>query len=1019
MTIERRFACMTNMRIFPAAFVVAALLASCPCAFALSSELAISQYAHTAWLASQGFFGVVRAITQTQDGYLWLGTELGLVRFDGVRAVPWTFPPDQRLSSSSILSLLGTRDGSLWIGTFDGLARWRGGTLTHYEELAGQRILALTEDRNGTVWAGSLRPAGANLCEIRDGTAACVGRDGTFGPWVRAIYEDTDGRLWVEASTGLWQWAHGPRKQYPLPNASTWPQTAQPIVQGDTASQLILIAGDLRSFVDGQVTSYAVSGVPQPFTPLNLLRTSDGTLWIGTLERGLVRIAHGRVSTMARRDGLSSDHINTLFEDREGNIWVGTDHGVDRFSDLVATPTSVVPSTDPTTVLVARDGSVWMGTLNGLNRLHGSDITTYRDREGLPGNSIGSLVEDDRGRVWISTEQGVARFEDGRFRRMSGVPAGWVNAMTADGDRGLWISDQDRGLLHVIGDAVVERIPWSQLGGDGVVASTVVTDRPRGGLWLGFFRGGVARLKHGQVQESYRVSDGLGGGRVMGLHVEPDGAVWAATEHGLSRIADGRVITLTTKNGLPCETIHWMVDDERDSYWLYTVCGLVQIPRRFLQAWAADSSRNIDATLFDASDGVRSRALLVGFTPRVSRSADGRLWFVNVGGVSIVDPVHLPINTIPPAVHIEQIVANQKTYEASAQIRLPGSIRDLEFDYTALSLVAPEKIRFRCKLEGWDSEWQDVGGRRQAFYTNLPPGSYRFHVKASNNRGIWNENGASLDLSISPAYYQTTWFRSGIVFAAVALLWTAYLIRLRRLATEFDARLQERVDERTRIARELHDTLLQSFHGIMFRLQAVRNMLPGRMDEAIQTLDTAILTTERAIAEGRDAIQDLRSGPQRDLGQALATFAKEVGGLETTRDLPTFRVTVEGGPHLLSPSLHDEVCRIARELIRNAFRHAHAHRIEADIRYDDHFFWLRIRDDGTGVDPQRLDEAERAGHFGWRGIRERAHRIGARLDLWSDGGAGTEVQLQLPAALAYGATDAKPPIEVVSKREER
>ena len=999
---------MTNMRRIHAAFVVAVLLASSPWAFALNPELDISQYAHTSWLASQGFFSVVRAITQTQDGYLWLGTDLGLVRFDGVRAVPWTSPPDERLPSSSITSLLGTRDGALWIGTVDGLARWQGGTLTHYEELAGQRILSLTEDRNGNVWAGSFRPAGANLCEIRDRTAACVGRDGTFGPWVRAIYEDSDGRLWVEASSGLWRWTGGPHKQYPLPIASTWSQTSQPLVQGDTASALILIAGGLRSFVNGHVSSYAVPGVPQPFTPLNLLRTRDGTLWIGTLDQGLVRVAHGRVSTMARHAGLSSDHIYALFEDREGNVWVGTDHGVDRFSELVATPTRVMSSIDPTTVLVAHDGTVWMGTLNGLNRLRGPDMTTYRDREGLPGNSIGSLVEDDRGRVWVSTEQGVARFENGKFHRVSGVPAVWVNAMTPDGDRGLWISDQDRGLLHVVGDTVVDWIPWSQLGGDGVVASTLVTDQAHGGVWLGFFRGGVMYLKNGQVQRFYGVSDGLGGGRVMGLHLEPDGTVWAATEHGLSRIADGRVVTLTAKNGLPCETIQWMVDDERASYWLYTICGLVQIPRLALQTWVSDSTRKIEATVFDASDGVRSRALMTGFTPRVSRSSDGRLWFVNVGGVSIIDPLHLPINSMPPAVHIEQIVANQKTYEPSALIHLPGSIRDLEFDYTALSLVAPDKNRFRYKLEGWDSEWQDVGSRRQAFYTNLPPRSYRFRVMASNNRGIWNESGASLDLSIAPTYYQTTWFRTGVVFLAVALLWTAYLLRLRRLAAEFDARFQERLKERTRIARDLHDTLLQSFHGIMFRLQAARNMLPGRTEQAIHTLDTAILKTEQAIAEGRDAIQDLRSAPSRqmDLGQALAIFAKELGGAEPNPDLPIFRVTVEGEPQLLSPILHDEVCRIARELVRNAFRHAGARRIEADIRYDPHLFCVRIRDDGTGIAPNILQEGERVGHWGLRGIRERAHRIGAQLELWSEANAGTEVQLQVPAAVAYDSSAA-------------
>jgi pimeloyl-ACP methyl ester carboxylesterase len=409
-------------RVVTIAFTV---LAACPCAFASNPTLDLNQYAHTAWTARQGFFdGVIRAITPTQDGYLWLGTERGLVRFDGVRAVPWTFPPNQGLSSKSVLSLLATRDGSLWIGTVDGLARWKGGTLTHYPELADHRVLSLTEDRTGKVWATSFRPAGASLCEIRDGSAVCFGHDGIFGPWVRGVYEDPDGRLWVYASSGLWRWTPGPRKRYPLPNASTWFQTAQPLVQGGIPSALILIAGGLRSFMDGQVTSYAVSGVPRPFTPLNLLRTRDGALWIGTLERGLLRVA-GRTSTISKRNGLSSDHIFSSFQDREGNVWVGTAGGLDRFCEQVATPIAV-DQTDPMTVLAAHDGSMWMGTLNGLNRWHDSDLTTYRRNRGLPGDSIGSLVEDDRGRVWASTDRGIARFENGRFRQVRSVPARWV-----------------------------------------------------------------------------------------------------------------------------------------------------------------------------------------------------------------------------------------------------------------------------------------------------------------------------------------------------------------------------------------------------------------------------------------------------------------------------------------------------------------------------------------------------------------------------------------------------------------
>jgi len=974
--------------------------------FAATPSLDLSQFGHAAWTATQGFFdGVVRAITQTQDGYLWLGTELGLVRFDGVRAVPWTFPLNQRLASNSILSLLATRDGSLWIGTTAGLARWKAGMLTQYAELAGVRILALAEDRTGTVWAGSsFRAAGANLCEIRDQSLACFGSDGTLGPWVRAIFEDPDGRLWVHASTGLWQWVPGARTRYPLPSASTWFETSQPLAQGDTASTLILVAGGLRSFSGGQLTSYATPGVPEPFTPLHVLRTSDGALWIGTLERGLVRIA-GRTSTLTQRDGLSSDHIFSLFQDREGNVWVGTAQGLDRFSELTATPIPVdqaLSGKDPMTVLATHDGSVWMGTMNGLSRRHGSDVIAYRDRDGLPGNSIGSLVEDDRGRVWASTDRGLARFENGKFHRVTGVPALWVNAITADGGAGVWISDQDRGLLHVVDDRVVQQMPWSQLAGDGAPAAVLVADRARGGLWLGFFRGGVIYLKDGHIEASYQVSDGLGQGRVMGLHLDSDGAVWAATWGGLSRIADGRVATLTSRNGLPCDTIHWIVDDERASYWLYTACGLVQIPKPALQRWASDSTKNIEARVYDASDGIRSRALFTGFTPRVSPSSDGRVWFVNVEGVSFVDPMHLPTNAMPPAVRIEQVRANQHTFDASAPIRMPGTARDVEIEYTALSLVAPEKNRFRIKLEGYDPDWQDVGSRREAFYTNLPPRQYRFRVAAANNSGVWNETGAAVDFAVSPRYYQTIWFRA-IGFAGVcALLWALHQLRLRQIAAQFDARLQERVYERTRIARELHDTLLQSLHGLMFQFQAARNMLPERTGDAMHTLDGAILRTEQAIAESRDAIVDLRSssGNERDLGRALAAFGQELLSAET-QDVPRFHVTVEGAVRPLPPVLHDEVCRIARELVRNAFRHARAQRVEAEIRYEDRQLRLRIRDDGAGINPKVLQDGGRSGHWGLKGIRERAQAIGAELDVWSQPGAGTEVQLGLPAAIAY------------------
>ena len=408
----------------------------------------------------------------------------------------------------------------------------------------------------------------------------------------------------------------------------------------------------------------------------------------------------------------------------------------------------------------------------------------------------------------------------------------------------------------------------------------------------------------------------------------------------------------------------------------------------------------IQTTVFDSSDGVRSRATASGYSPRVAKSADGKLWFLPCDGVSVIDPRHLPFNKLPPPVHIEQITADRKTYEPSSNLRLPALTRDLEIDYTALSLVAPEKNRFRVKLEGHDRDWKDMGNERKAFYNDLPPRNYRFRVMASNNSGVWNEAGASFDFSIAPAYYQTAWFQALCGIACLALLWGLYRYRLHQIAREFNVRLEERVGERTRIARDLHDTLLQSFQGLMLHLQVVDDLLPqGKAkDELEKTLDRA----DQAIAEGRTAVYDLRSSATttNDLAHAL----REVGNeLATLDDSATFRLVVEGPSRDLHPIIRDELYRISREALRNAFSHAHAHHIEAELIYADRQFRLRIRDDGQGIAPAIVEEG-RPGHYGLPGMRERARQIGAKLTIWSGVGAGTEIELNLEGSIAYGGT---------------
>jgi signal transduction histidine kinase len=380
------------------------------------------------------------------------------------------------------------------------------------------------------------------------------------------------------------------------------------------------------------------------------------------------------------------------------------------------------------------------------------------------------------------------------------------------------------------------------------------------------------------------------------------------------------------------------------------------------------------------------------------------VWFLPFGGVSIIDPHRLAFNTLPPPVDIHHIVADRRTYDTSSLVRLPPLVRDLQIDYTALSLVAPEKNRFRIVLEGRDRDWQDVGTRRQAFYTDLGPGTYRFRVVASNNSGVWNEAGAALEFSIAPAYYQTRWFQAAMSGGVFALLWVAYRLRIRQVARQFNRTLDARVSERTRIARELHDTLLQSFHGLLLRFQTALYLLPDRPAEAREALAGAIDRAAKAITEGRDAVQGLRSSTieANDLALAIsalgAQLAADGGGL------PAFHVAVEGETRELHPILRDEIYKVAAEALRNAFRHAHAGRVEVEIRYDTQHLRVRVRDDGQGIDPQVLATQGREGHYGLRGMPERAALIGGTLAVWSEIGAGTEVELLVPASTVYAAS---------------
>jgi signal transduction histidine kinase/ligand-binding sensor domain-containing protein len=784
--------------------------------------------------------------------------------------------------------------------------------------------------------------------------------------------------------------------------------------------------------IDGEVQKLPLPRLPRTLRPVSILCDQDGALWIGTEDAGLLHVHHGRTDWFGRSNGLSGDNVSELFEDREGNIWAGTAEGLDRFHALSAATYSAsegVPG-QVASVLADREGDIWLSTSVGLYKWHGHHIAVYRGRQerplqvnptqspgveelllaGLPEKPEGSLYQDRSGRLWVGANSKTGYIDNNRFIALLGVPRGYIDSFAEDAEGNLWIAHRDAGLLQFSSDLKLrEQFPWKEIGESGI-AARLVADPVHGGLWVGSASGEVAYFSRGQVKASYAVHNGLRKGSVNYLRVAPDGTVWVATQGGLSRIKAGRVITLNSKNGLPCDGVDWSIDDGSGSAWLVTDCGLVRVAWSDLEHWAAMEQQGKTPrekpriTALDNADGIFGRAYSGSYTPHSANTVDGKLWLVTTdgSGVTVVDPNHLVFNKLPPPVHVEQVIADRNSYDASSRLKLPPLSRDLEIRYTALSLVAPEKVQFQYLLEGHDRDWQDAGNRRIAFYTDLPPGPYRFRVIASNNSGVWNEQGDTLDFSIAPAFWQTIWFRTLCVVAFLAFLWMLYQLRLRQVTRAFELGLEARVAERTRIARELHDTLLQSFQGLVLRLQTAARLLPARPAEAKEVLESTMDQADQALDEGRDAVQGLRSSVVEapDLPDAIQTLGEELAGGAARDGFIPLSLRVEGTPRKLRAIVRDEIYRIAGEALRNAFRHSGATRIEVELQYDERHFELRVRDDGKGIDSKLLSE-EGGKHFGLSGMRERAEMIGGILTVWTSANSGTELELKVPGARAY------------------
>ena len=598
--------------------------------------------------------------------------------------------------------------------------------------------------------------------------------------------------------------------------------------------------------------------------------------------------------------------------------------------------------------------------------------------------------------MWIGIDQTLSILKGKEFseiKRPDGRSLGMIVGLTEDHEGTIWAeaSATPRQLIKIRNSKVVQMFPAPEMP----AARKVVVDA-RGDLWLGLMDGRLARYEQGKL-DFFQFSD-KAVSMVNQVGVETDGTVLGATGYGLVGWRDGTQRLLNMRGGLPCDGMNAFIEDAQRALWLHTQCGLIQITAQEFLRWWDHPDANLQYRLFDTADGMQP-----GKAPfqEAARTPDGKLWFVNQAVLQMIDPAHLPQNRVLPPVHIEEITVADKSILPQAYLRFPSSTHDLSIRYTALSYVAPQRVRFRYLLEGQDTTWQDAGSRRQAFYTNLRPRTYVFHVIACNDGGLWNEVGDSVVFTIAPAYYQTKWFQVLCIFAFMGLLWSLYLLRLKQVTLQIQGRLGARLEERERIARELHDTLLQGFQGLMLRFQAIMMAIPAD-ERAHQMLEKVLDRADEVLYEGRQSLRDLRvkGSAKADLSSALSYCGDELAQGHSSQ----FILTVIGIPRSVRTVVFDEAYCIAREALINAFQHSRASKIVVEILYRANGLRITVRDDGIGMDTDILMQG-RDGHWGLSGMRERARKIGAHLQIRSSSDAGTEVELKISAQVAYLGAD--------------
>ncbi len=1017
-------------------FLLGILIAASTSLHALGTRRAVAQFGQQTWQSDSGLpQNTVHSVLQTRDGLLWIATEAGLVRFDGLSFRIYDTESAPQFRSNSVNDLREDREGALWISTTAGLLREKAGAFTIFtvaDGLPSDNVTSTYTSRAGVVLAITVAGPACLRGQRFQPIPGLQNLDIVAGD--SNLAEDSTGQIWIAGSRQVIVLAADASSSRIIPSAAETGELrtlavmhpGEVWVGGRGGIEIIGEARSTRITVRDHLPSNEVTAL-QP--------DGSGGMWIGT-SRGLAHWKAGAIAPIGVAEGIGNASVEHLFRDREHTLWVATSRGVarviDRRVDLLPRPSRLG---GVLSMIEDREGSMWFGTDNaGLTVVREQPFSTVGEPEGLSAGFVRAVFQDPDGTIWIGTNGGgLSRIDRGKalaapshpalssdvvlsiaragrdlwvgtpnglnrirngvlrvFTTEDGLADDFVRSLYADTDASLWIGTRN-GLSHLVGGAFVSYSKADGLGSDLIGA--ILRSRA-GDLWIGTL-GGLSRWNGSSFVNS-TARDGLGANAVTALLEDSRGSLWIGTQGGgLTRLRDNTFRSLPpSRSGLP-ETIFGLLEDADGDLWFSSRRGVSRVALSDLNRLADTGAGAAAVRIYGAADGMRISEASSGGHPAAWRMEDGSLWFATLDGAAFVNPESAIRNQLPPPTIIEQVLLNEhavdlesiRSTDRRAELKVPPGERRITVQYAGLSYVAPQKVRYRYRLEGFDKEWVEAGPRREAFYTNVPPGKYRFSVISSNNDGVWSTKPAAFNLRVQPTLLQTKTFYVVLALLLGSLAFAVYRWRVLTVEAQYNAVLQER----NRIAREIHDTLAQGYVAISVQLEVTTRLLQTSKEGALKQLEQTRELVRGSLAEARSSIWNLRSpGEVETLPSLLAAMTEN----KVSDSGPSVKLSIKGTYRPVSRGVEQQFLRIAQEAVTNAVRHARARHVHVTLRYDASVLHLQVTDDGVGfLDAQ--NDLSGAGHFGLQGMRERAADIGASFAVETSPGQGTTINLML------------------------